>query len=157
MADNIAEDLLAAQNLKRAIEMRKLGANWPEIATECGYVDGDGNPVPSAALRAVGTAMAEATLRAEMTADQYRDEANLRLSHLLSETLRMSRPERHVTYDEAGNEIVSDDRSVRLKAVDEARRLIVEQLKLNGVTAPKADEDGSGDVIRVIFEDRPGA
>lgn len=154
MADSIADDLVAAQNLEQAVKMRCKGATWPEIAAACGYTDDDGNPIPSAALRAVGAAMAAATLRAEMTADQYRDEANLRLDHLLAESLKMSRSERHVTFDENGNEIVQDDRSVRLKAVDEARRLIEAQLKLNGVGAPKPDDQADTGGIRVIFEDR---
>lgn len=151
MADNIADDLVAAQNLERAIRLRRDGANWNEVADECGY------PSPGAALRAVGNAMADATMRAEMTADQMRDEANLRLDHLLSESLKMLREDTPVNYDQDGNELNGDDRSVRLKAVDEARRIILDQLKLNGVTAPKDDDQKDAPGIRIIFEDRPHA
>lgn len=157
MADNIAEDLLAAERLNRAVKLRARGATWPEVARECAFNDRDGNPSPAAALRAVGEAMAAATLRAEMTADQHRDEASLRLDHLLSEALGMMKPQRFTIVDENGNEREVDDRSVRLKAVDEARRLIEAQLKLNGVTAPKADESaGANEGIRIVLEDRRG-
>ena len=149
MADNIADDLAAAERLDQAVRLRRDGANWNEIAKVCGYSSA------RAALAAVGAAMAAATARAEMTADQHRDEANLRLEHLLGETLGMLREEAPVTYDEDGNPSVSDDRAVKLRAVDEARRIIESQLKLNGVTAPKAEDEGSSQGIRIVFEDRP--
>lgn len=149
MAENIADDVLAAQRLDRAVQLRRDGANWAEIARECGYSS------PRAALSAVGAAMAAATARADMTADQHRDEANLRLDHLLSETLRMLKEEAPDTYDADGNPLATDDRTVRLRAVDEARRLIESQLKLNGVTAPKAEDDTASAGIRIVFEDRP--
>lgn len=151
MAESIADDLVAAERLEQAVRLRVRGAHWNEIAAACDYHS------PAAALAAVGAAMAAATLRAEMTADQYRDEANLRLEHLLGESMKMTKPERHVTYDEEGNEIVADDRSVRLKAVDEARRLIESQLKLNGVAAPKDEPGADQGGIRIVFEGRPGA
>lgn len=144
MADNIAEDLEDAVRLKRATELRKLGANWAEIATTCGYGS------PAAALRAVGTAMAQATLRAEMTADQMRDEANLRLEYLFGEAVGMIAADPKSTYDENGNEIEGDDRAVRLRAVDEARRLIEAMAKLNGVTAPKDGQTDGVPTIRII-------
>lgn len=144
MADNIAEDLLAAQRLEQAVRLRSKGAHWSEVAEACGY------PSPRAALQAVGEAMAAATLRAEMTADQMRDEATLRLEHLFREALGMTKPERHVSYDENGNEVVADDRSVRLKAVDEARRLVESMNKLNGVGPAKADEGEGVPTIRIV-------
>jgi hypothetical protein len=151
MADNIAEDLLAAQQLERAVRLRRDGANWIEVATACDY------PSPRAALAAVGAAMAEATARAEMTADQHRDEANLQLEHLLGETLVMLRADAPLNYDEHGNQITPDDRAVKLRAVDEARRLIESKLKLNGVTAPKGEDEATSKGIRIVFEDRPRA
>lgn len=151
MPDDIASDLLAAQQLDRAVKLRVRGAHWGEIARECGY------PSARAALASVGQAMAAATLRAEETADSMRDTANLRLEHLLGEALKMTKQERHVTYDEQGNEIVSDDRSVRLKAVDEARRLVESITKLNGVGAPGEDDKQDSTGIRIVFEGRPDA
>lgn len=151
MGDNIADDLLAAQNLERAVQLRRDGANWAEVARECGY------PSARAALAAVGSAMAAATARADMTADQHRDEANLRLDHLLGETLRMLKEETPDTYDADGNPLATDDRTVRLRAVDEARRIVESQLKLNGVTAPKAGDETGSAGIRIVFEDRPRA
>lgn len=157
MADNIADDLVAAQNLDRAVKLRRDGANWAEIAVQCDYKDSEGRPNPRAALAAVGAAMAAATARADMTADQHRDEANLQLDYLLSETLGMLRADAPVTYDAEGNEVIPDDRTVKLRAVDEARRLIIEKLKTNGVTPPKADDDASSAGIRIVFENRPDA
>lgn len=151
MGDNIADDLLAAQQLDRAVQLRRDGANWTEVAKACGYSS------PRAALAAVGAAMAAATARADMTADQHRDEANLRLDHLLGETLRMLKEEAPDTYDNEGNPVATDDRTVRLRAVDEARRIVESQLKLNGVAAPKAEDETASTGIRIIFEDRPRA
>lgn len=144
MTDNIADDLLAAQNLDRAVKLRRDGANWTEVARACNYVS------PRAALAAVGAAMAEATARAEMTADQHRDEANLQLEYLLSETIKMLKAEAPETYDADGNPVTQDDRAVRLRAADEARRLIESKAKLNGVTAPKADEGDGIPTIRIV-------
>jgi hypothetical protein len=145
VADNIADDLLAAQQLERAVRMRRDGANWIEVAQSCGF------PNARAALIAVGAAMAEATARADMTADQHRDEANLQLEHLLGETLDMLRADAPETYDADGNPLVADDRAVKLRAVDEARRLIESKLKINGVTPPKAEDEGKGvATIRII-------
>lgn len=142
--DNIADDLLAAQNLDRAVKMRRDGANWSEVARECNYAS------PRAALAAVGKAMAEATSRAEMTADQHRDEANLQLEHLFAETLKMLRADAPESYDSEGNPIATDDRAVKLRAVDEARRLVESKLKLNGVTAPKAEDSDTVQTIRIV-------
>lgn len=149
MADNIADDLLAAQQLELAVRMRRDGANWIEVAQSCGF------PNARAALIAVGAAMAEATARADMTVDQHRDEANLQLEHLLGETLDMLRADAPETYDADGNPLVADDRAVKLRAVDEARRLIESKLKINGVTPPKAEDEGAAAGIRIVFEDRP--
>lgn len=142
--DNIAEAALAADRLRAAIRLRVRGAHWNEIADRCGF------PSPAAALRAVGQAMAEATMRAEETADQMRDTANLRLEHLLGQTLDMLDADAPETYDSEGNPTgPADDRAVKLRAVDEARRLVESLAKLNGVKAPEAEErDDSG--IRII-------
>lgn len=142
MADSIADDLVAAQNLDRAVKLRVRGAHWNEIAAACKY------PSPAAALRAVGEAMAAATMRAEETADNMRDTANLRLESLLRSTLDMLEDEAPVTYDEDGNPLAADDRAVKLRAVDEARRLVESITKLNGVTAPK--EDPGTDKSRIV-------
>jgi len=139
VADNIADDLVAQVNLDRAIRMRRDGAHWPEVAGACGFDS------PAAALRAVGNAMAAATMRAEMTADQYR------------ESVKMITEEAPAVYDQDGNELNADDRAVRLRAVDEARRLVESINKLNGVGAPKEDDTDASGGIRIIFEDRPRA
>lgn len=146
MPDNIAQEVLDAQNLDRAIRLRVRGAHWNEIADSCGFTS------PAAALRAVGEAMADATRRTEETADQMRDTANLRLEHLLKSTLDMLDADAPVQYDAEGNELSSDDRAVKLRAVDEARRLVTDITKLNGVDKPVKDPNGGDDVptIRII-------
>jgi hypothetical protein len=143
--DNIAEAAEAADRRTRAIRLRVRGAHWSEIAERCGY------PSTSAALQDVGRAMAEATQRAEETADSMRDTANLRLEHLLSETLDMLDADAPVRYDEDQNEIVADDRAVKLRAVDEARRLVEAITKLNGVSTPAGEaNDGSPMKIQIV-------
>lgn len=145
MADNVAQQVLNAQNLASAIRMRVRGAHWSEIADTCDYSS------PAAALRAVGDAMAAATQRAEETADQMRDTANLQLDALLNEAWKMLDEEAPETYDADGNLLASDDRAVRLRAVDEARRLIESKNRLNGVAAPKRDDpDQESSGIRII-------
>ncbi len=133
MSDNVAQQAVAAVNLDRAIKLRVRGAHWGEIARDCGY------PSPAAALKAVGEAMAAATQRASETADQMRDTANLQLDALLSEAWTML--EEHAPYDVDGN--TQDDRAVRLRAVDEARRLIESKAKLNKLSdkQPEAEDD----------------
>jgi hypothetical protein len=143
-SDNVAAELVAQQKLDRAVKLRVRGAHWNEIAERCGY------PGPAAALRAVGDAMAAATLRAEETADMMRDTANLRLEHLLGETLSMLDQPAPSVINDNGDEYTPDDRPVKLRAVDEARRLVESLAKLNGVTAPKAEEAGSVPTIRII-------
>lgn len=145
MPDNIAQDVLDAQNLQRAIRLRVRGAHWSEIAAECNFTS------PAAALRAVGEAMASATARAKETADQMRDTANLRLEHLLKSTLDMLDADAPTQYDADGNELTPDDRAVKLRAVDEARRLVTDLAKLNGVDKPSKDAD-SDDVqtVRIV-------
>lgn len=149
MPDNIAQEVLDAQNLQRAIRLRVRGAHWNEIADACGYSS------PAAALRAVGEAMADATRRTEETADQMRDTANLRLEHLLSQTLDMLDADAPPQYDGDGNELTGDDRAVKLRAVDEARRLVQDITKLNGVDKPAKDTGDGDDVptIRIIGMD----
>lgn len=143
MSDNIAQDALDASRRTQAIRLRVRGAHWSEIAAACGY------PSAAAALRDVGEAMAAATMRAEETADSMRDTANLRLEHLLKNTLDMLDQDAPETYDAEGNPLTSDDRAVKLRAVDEARRLVESITKLNGVKPPEAEErDDSG--IRVV-------
>lgn len=142
----IAQEVLDQQNLDRAIKLRVRGAHWSEIADACGYA------TPAAALRAVGEAMADATRRSEETADQMRDTANLRLEHLLKATLDMLDADAPVQYDEDGNELSPDDRAVKLRAVDEARRLVTDITKLNGVDKPAKDPGDGEDVptIRIV-------
>lgn len=137
---NVAKQAVAAENLTKAIKMRVRGAHWSEIADQCRYSS------PAAALSAVGTAMAAATQRAAETADQMRDTANLQLDALLAEAWDMI--ESDAPYDEDGNQ--PDDRAVKLRAVDEARRLIEAKNKLNGVVAPKAEAGDENDGIRII-------
>jgi len=146
MPDNIAEDLLAANRLDAAVKLRVQGAHWDEIARTCGY------PSPAAALRAVGAAMADATLRAEMTADMLRDEANLRLDHLLREAMGLINNEQH--YDADGNPVGPDSRVVTLRAIDESRRLVESKNRLNKLDKEaESSEDGTG--IRIVLEQRP--
>lgn len=142
----IAQEVLDQQNLDRAIRLRVRGAHWSEIADACNFSS------PAAALRAVGTAMADATRRTEETADQMRDTANLRLEHLLKSTLDMLDADAPTAYDPDGNELTPDDRAVKLRAVDEARRLVSDITKLNGVDKPVKDPNGGDDVptIRII-------
>lgn len=139
--DNIARDALEASRLQRALDLRVRGAHWDEIARACQY------PSARAALTAVGEAMAAATQRAEETADSMRDTANLRLEHLLRQTLTMLAEEAPERYDEDGNPLASDDRAVKLRAVDEARRLVESITKLNGVDKP-SDTDAS-DTLKI--------
>lgn len=142
----IAQEVLDQQNLDRAIRLRVRGAHWSEIADACGYA------TPAAALRAVGEAMADATRRSEETADQMRDTANLRLEHLLKATLDMLDADAPAQYDADGNELSPDDRAVKLRAVDEARRLVTDITKLNGVDKPAKDPGDGEDVptIRIV-------
>jgi hypothetical protein len=148
MADNIAEDALRADALRHAIRLRVKGAHWSEIADACGF------PSPAAALAAVGRAMADATLRAEETADSMRNTANLRLEHLLGETLRLLESDAPVRYDEDGNDVTPDDRAVKLRAVDEARRLVESITKLNGVATPDKDTGADGPMqIQIVGVD----
>lgn len=146
-ADNVARRALDAVNLREAIQLRVRGAHWGEIAVRCGY------PSPAAALRAVGDAMAAATQRATETADQMRDTASLQYDALLSEAWDMIGAQ--AVYDADGN--TQDDRAVRLRAIDEARRLIESKSKLNGVAAakPKEGDENSGGIriVGVAVED----
>lgn len=144
--DNIAQAALDAERLDRAIKLRVRGAHWNEISKVCGY------PSAAVALRTVGEAMAASTRRAEETADQMRDTANLRLESLLRSTLDMLDEDAPVKYDEDGNPDQADDRAVKLRAVDEARRIVESITKLNGVATPPKDA-GNGDdglTIRVV-------
>lgn len=142
--DNIAQHVLEASRLSQAINMRVRGAHWDEIARQCGYGS------PQAALKAVGAAMAAATQRATETADSMRDTANLRLEHLLGETLKMLAEEAPERYDEDGNPITSDDRAVKLRAVDEARRIVESITKLNGVSVPDGTDQGGPLKIQIV-------
>jgi hypothetical protein len=137
---NVAEQATAAMQLDKAVKMRVKGAHWNEIAAACGYA------TPAAALQAVGEAMAAATSRATATVDQYRDEAELRLGSLLKSTLDML--DESAPYDEDGNQ--PDDRAVRLRAVDEARRIVADLGKLQGLEKPVADTPDENHGIRII-------
>lgn len=138
---NVAKQAVAAENLTKAIKMRVRGAHWSEIADQCHYSS------PAAALSAVGAAMAAATQRATETADQMRDTANLQLDALLAEAWDMIEETAPETYDADGNPLSTDDRAVRLRAVDEARRLIESKAKLNRLgDKPEQDPD---DVMKI--------
>jgi hypothetical protein len=141
---NVAQQTLDAVNLDRAIKLRVRGAHWSEVAEQCGFSS------PAAALAAVGRAMEAATQRASETADQLRDTANMQLDALLNEAWGMLEERAPETYDGDGNPLSTDDRAVRLRAVDEVRRLIESKAKLNGVKAPERSEDGDQGGIRVI-------
>lgn len=143
MADNIAQDVLDAQNLAEAVRMRAAGHHWTEVAKACHFAS------PQAALKAVGEAMAEATMRADATVEQYRDEANLRLEGLLKDTLAMLGQDAPETYDADGNPQFTDDRAVKLRAVDEARRLVADIVKLNGADQQSEEKDGAAQVLVV--------
>jgi hypothetical protein len=55
------------------------------------------------------------------------------------------------TYDADGNPLSSDDRAVRLRAVDEARRLIESKAKLNRLNdKPEQDPEQDQGGIRII-------
>ena len=151
MADNIAEQALAAERLRTAIDLRARGAHWSEVASQCGY------PSPAAALRAVGAAMAAATQRAEETGDSMRDTAQLRLERLLGDAMAMIAPVERETYDSEGNPTgLEDDRAVRLRAVDESRRIVADLVKLQRLDkrTDEATEDSSGiRIVGVLLED----
>lgn len=144
MPDNVAQKTLDAMNLKRAIELRVKGALWSEISDACGFTS------PAAALRAVGEAMADATQRANETADMMRDTANMQLDSLMREAWKMIEEEAPARYDEDGNPLDADDRAVRLRAVDEARRLIESKAKLNRLGDKPKDEDDDSSGIRIL-------
>lgn len=143
--DNVAQRALDAVDLAEAMRLRVRGAHWNEIAARCGY------PSPAAALRAVGEAMAAATQRATETADQLRNTASMQFDALLSEAWTMMETEAPEAYDAEGNLIPSDDRAVRLRAIDEARRLIEAKAKLNRLgDKPKEDENAASGGIRIL-------
>lgn len=136
---NIAQSAIDAERVSKATALRVRGCHWNEIAVACGYSS------PAAALKAVGEAMAAATQRAEESADQMRDTAQMRYDMLLNKTIGMLNEA--APYDENG--VQPDDRALRLRAVDEARRLIEAGLKLNGVAGAEAGGKDDGG-IRVV-------
>ncbi len=138
MADNVAQQTLDAQNLDKAIRLRVRGAHWSEVSQSCGFSS------PAAALKAVGAAMAAATQRAEETADQARDTAQMRYESLLRDTLVMLADDAPI--DLEGNQ--PDDRAVKLRAVDEARRLVESITKLQQLDKVK-DDAAADNVMRV--------
>ena len=81
-----------------------------------------------------------------------RDTANLRLEHLLRSTLDMMDQDAPDVYDKDGNASSPDDRAVKLRAVDEARRLVTDLAKINGIDKPVKDPNGGDDVqtIRIV-------
>jgi len=137
---NVAQQLLDSVRVDKAVRMRAGGANWREVADECGYGS------PAAALKAVGAAMKAATLRAEQTADEMRAETQLRLESLLSDALSMIGAE--TFYGEKGQEL--DDRPHRLKAVETARKIVADLTKLNGLDKPEEAAPEDAPVVRVI-------
>lgn len=145
VADNIAEQALAAERLRTAIDLRARGAHWQEVCDACGYSS------PAAALRAVGAAMAAATQRAEETADSMRDTFTLRMGHLLGETMKMLHAEAPQSYDNDGNPTgPEDDRAVRLRAVDEARRLLESQAKMDRLYDKNAGDTTETLTVRIV-------
>lgn len=144
MADNIAQEVLDQQNLDRAIKLKVRGAHWSEIARQCNFSS------PAAALAAVGAAMEAATQRAQETADQMRDTANMQLDALLGEAWDMIEERAEPGYDGDGNPLPSDDRAVRLRAVDEARRLIESKAKLNRLHDKPEEQDDDKGGIRIL-------
>lgn len=139
-ADNVAQRAVDAVNLDEAMRLRVRGAHWNEIAARCGY------PSPAAALRAVGEAMAAATQRATETADQMRDTAAMQFDALLSEAWVMISEQ--TVYDAEGN--LQDDRAVRLRAIDEARRLVESKAKLQRLDKVTDDENAASGGIRIV-------
>lgn len=139
-ADNVAQRAVDADKLREAMQLRVRGAHWGEIAARCGY------PSPAAALRAVGEAMASATQRATETADQMRDTAAMQYDALLSEAWTMISEQ--TIYDAEGN--MQDDRAVRLRAIDEARRLVESKAKLNKLDKATDDENAASGGIRIV-------
>lgn len=140
---NVAQQTLDALNLDRAIKLRVKGAHWSEVAAECGFSS------PAAALRAVGVAMEAATQRATETADQMRNTAQMRYESLLSDTLKMLDADAPETYDADGNPNTPDDRAVKLRAVDEARRIITDIAKLQRLDKVK-DEPSEQLTVRLV-------
>lgn len=142
---SIAQSAIDAERVAKAVVLRVRGCHWNEIASACDY------PSPAAALRAVGEAMAAATQRAEESADQMRDTAQMRYDMLLGKTIEMLNES--APYDENGGQ--PDDRALRLRAVDEARRLIEAGLKLNGVAGAEAGgrDEGGIRIVGVAVED----
>ena len=150
MAENdksIAQETLDAVNLARAVRMRVRGVPWRKVADECEF------PSVRACVEAVGKARAEAVARAEQTVDDYRDEAVLRYEFLLGEAMGMIEADPQPKFDKEGIEIgTEDDRAVRLRAVDESRRLTEALAKLHGADKPEAAEDDGDEplTVRVI-------
>lgn len=139
---NIASQAVDATRLEKAVRLRARGAHWNEIAATCGYSS------PAEALRAVGRAMEASVARAEATVDQYRDEAEFRLGMLLREALELLDTDAPISYDKDGNPEVSDDRAVKLRAIDEARRIVGDMNKLRGVDKPPAGDPGD-DTLKI--------
>jgi hypothetical protein len=140
VSDNVARQMLAAVQVEKAMRLRARGAHWNEVAEACGYSS------PASALKAVGEAMRAAASRAEMTADQMLDEAQLRLETLLGYALGMVESE--TFYGVKGEEL--DDRPVRLRAVDEARRIVESMAKLQGIDKPAEAEQQSVTRIEIV-------
>lgn len=137
---DVAKQMLAAVQAEKAMRMRVKGAHWREVADACGYSS------PAAALKAVGEAMKAASLRAEMTADEMRTEATLRLESLLSSAIEMIEPE--TFYGEKGQEL--DDRAQRIRAVATAQKIIMAMAKLNGIDKPEEEQSEEIPTVRII-------
>lgn len=140
---SIAQEVLDAQRLDKAVKMRVKGALWSEIAQVCGY------PSPASALRDVGRAMAAATQRAEETADMMRNTFRMRYDAIVAEAWSLYDDTAPETYDADGNPLVSDDRAVKLRALDEIRRATEATIKLEGLKPPESETEKAA-VIKVV-------
>lgn len=149
MGKNVAQQTLDALNLDRALRLRVQGANWSEIAAACDF------PSPAAALAAVGEAMKEATGRAVETADQMRDTANLQYDALSREAWKLIESEDDLLdLDEETGLPTGPSRvaaaAMKLRAVDEARRLVDSKIKLNRLGMPDKEEKGPVARIEIV-------
>lgn len=125
---NVAEEASAADRRDRALKLRIRGAHWNEIAKRCGY------PSPGAALKDVGEALIDSARRAEESADQLRATLMLSYQALTGEAWDVidGASSDAPPYDPEGGS-APDERMVKLRAIDEVRRLTEAQSKLSGL------------------------
>jgi hypothetical protein len=122
-------DLPAVQEKRaRVVELRAKGWTWDRIAAEVGYSNG------SAASKAWHTAIAQ---RPAMAVDRIREEAASRYEYLLTETVK-DIEDPGPAWSAIGRLIVTEDgtpvpnRSVRTRAIDQARKLVTDYVRVNG-------------------------